>query len=338
MKVLVTGGAGYIGSHTCAELIQAGHTPVVIDNLCSSSKKSLLRVAEITGRQVDFYEGDLRDEKLLERIFCEHEIDCVVHFAALKTVGESLTRPMEYYDNNLSSTLKLCRAMDKAGVRRLVFSSSAAVYSPVNPMPLSESSRTGDCQSPYGWTKYICEQLLRDIAASDSRWRVAVLRYFNPVGAHPSALIGEHYKGTPNSLMSCISRAAAGRLEQLSIFGDDYPTPDGTGVRDYIHVVDLARGHLAALDYINGHGGVNLFNLGTGRGISVRQLVEAFEEANGVSIPCRIAPRRAGDLAVCYASVEKSRCELGWEAKLTLADMCRDSYNWQKSNPNGYEE
>jgi UDP-glucose 4-epimerase len=287
---------------------------------------------------VDFYEGDLRDEKLLDRIFREHRIDCVVHFAAFKTVGESLMRPLEYYDNNLSSTLKLCRAMDKAGVRKLVFSSSAAVYSPVSPMPLSESSQTGGCQSPYGWTKYLCEQMLGDIAASDSRWSVAVLRYFNPVGAHPSALIGEHSKETPNSLMSCISQVAAGRLEQLSIFGDDYPTPDGTGVRDYIHVVDLARGHLAALDYIEEHGGVNVFNLGTGKGVSVKQLVKAFEQANGVSIPCRIAPRRAGDLAVCYASVEKSRRELGWEAKLTLADMCRDSWGWQKNNPNGYDK
>ena len=338
MNVLVTGGAGYIGSHTCVELIQAGHTPVVIDNLCNSSKTSLLRVAEITGRQVEFYEGDVRSDGLLARIFGEHSIDCVIHFAGLKAVGESLQMPLEYYRNNLESTMALCAAMDRAGVRRLVFSSSATVYSADNKMPLSENAKTGGCSSPYGHTKYMCEQILRDIASADSRWSVVLLRYFNPVGAHPSALIGEHPKGIPNNLMPYITQTAVGRRECLNIFGDDYPTPDGTGVRDYIHVVDLARGHVAALDYICSHSGESVFNLGTGRGVSVKEMVNTFEQTCGVSIPCRITPRRAGDPAVCYASVEKSRRELGWEANLTLADMCRDSYNWQKNNPNGYEE
>ena len=338
MNVLVTGGAGYIGSHTCVELIQAGHTPVVIDNLCNSSKTSLLRVAEITGRQVEFYEGDVRNEELLARIFGEHSIDCVIHFAGLKAVGESVRMPLEYYRNNLESIMTLCAAMESAGVRRLVFSSSATVYSADNEMPLSENAKTGGCSNPYGHTKHMCEQILRDIASADSRWSVVLLRYFNPVGAHPSALIGEHPKRIPNNLMPYITQTAVGRRECLNIFGDDYPTPDGTGVRDYIHVVDLARGHVAALDYICSHSGESVFNLGTGRGVSVKEMVKTFEQVCGVSIPCRITPRRAGDLAVCYASAEKSRRELGWEAKLTLADMCRDSWSWQKNNPNGYDE
>ena len=338
MNVLVTGGAGYIGSHTCVELLQAGHTPIVIDNLCSASRRSLERVELICGRQVEFYEGDVRDGELLEQIFTRHKIDCVIHFAGLKAVGESVKMPLEYYDNNLRSTLSLCRAMDKAGVKKLVFSSSATVYSGDNSMPLTENAKTGSCTNPYGWTKYMCEQILRDLAAADDEWSVVLLRYFNPIGAHPSGLIGEHPKGVPNNLMPYISQTAAGKLKCLSIFGDDYPTPDGTGVRDYIHVLDLARGHVAALEYILMHRGESVFNLGTGKGTSVRQLKEAFEQACGVTIPCRIAPRRAGDLAECYAAVDKSANELGWTAEKTIGDMCRDSWNWQKNNPNGFDD
>jgi len=338
MKVLVTGGAGYIGSHTCVELLEAGHSVVAVDNLCNSGKKSLDRVREITGKELDFYEGDLRDEGLLERIFRQHKIDCVIHFAALKAVGESVKKPLEYYGNNIGATLSLCRAMDKAGVRKLVFSSSATVYSADNRMPLSENAKTGDCTNPYGWSKYICERIVSDFAASDNSRRVAVLRYFNPVGAHPSGKLGEDPKGVPNNLMPYITQTALGRRECLNIFGDDYPTPDGTGVRDYIHIVDLARGHLSALEYIDGRPGVSVFNLGTGKGVSVREMVAAFEKVNGVTVPCRIAPRRAGDLAVCYADAEKSAKELGWRAFRTIEDMCRDSWNWQKNNPNGFEE
>ena len=338
MKVLVTGGAGYIGSHTCVELINAGHEPLVIDNLCNSSSKSLDRVAQITGRQVAFYEGDVRDEGLLDRIFAENPIDCVIHFAGLKAVGESVNKPLEYYDNNLQSTMTLCRAMNKAGVKKLVFSSSATVYSGCNEMPLRETSVTGSCTNPYGWTKYMCEQILRDIAKADSSWSVVLLRYFNPVGAHPSGLIGEHPNGIPNNLMPFISQTAVGKRDHLNIFGNDYPTPDGTGVRDYIHVVDLARGHVAAIDHMNGHPGESVFNLGTGRGSSVLEMVHAFEKANSLRVPYEIAPRREGDLPVCYASPEKSRQELGWQAQLSLEDMCRDSWHWQKNNPNGYDD
>ena len=338
MNVLVTGGAGYIGSHTCIELIHAGHTPIVIDNLSNSSPKSLDRVARICGRYVSFYEGDVRDIKLLEQIITEHNIDCVIHFAGLKAVGESLKMPLQYYRNNLESTLALCDAMARTGVKKIVFSSSATVYSADNVMPLSESAKTGSCTNPYGWTKYMCEQILRDFAAADDGRSVVLLRYFNPVGAHPSGLIGEHPNGVPNNLMPYISQTAAGRRECLSIFGDDYPTADGTGVRDYIHVVDLAKGHVAALEYLSAHKGENVFNLGTGKGTSVKQMVAAFEQACGVTVPCKIAPRRPGDLAECYASVDKSARVLGWRAEKTIEDMCRDSWNWQKNNPNGYDD
>ncbi|MBR4304490.1 MAG: UDP-glucose 4-epimerase GalE [Clostridia bacterium] len=338
MNVLVTGGAGYIGSHTCVELTEAGHTPIVIDNLSNSSPKSLERAAEICGRQIRFYEGDVRDVGLVEQIITEHNIDCVIHFAGLKSVSESVKMPLPYYRNNLESTMALCDAMTHTGVKKIVFSSSATVYSADNIMPLSESAKTGDCTNPYGWTKYMCEQILRDFAAASSERSVVLLRYFNPVGAHPSGLIGEHPNGVPNNLMPYISQTAVGKRECLSIFGDDYPTPDGTGVRDYIHVVDLAKGHVAALKYLGSHTGASVFNLGTGKGTSVRQMVAAFEQACGVTVPCKTAPRRAGDLAVCYASVDKSACELDWKAEKTIEDMCRDSWNWQKNNPNGYDD
>ena len=337
MNVLVTGGAGYIGSHTCVELIEAGHTPVVIDNLCNSSEESLRRVSEITGRTVEFIPGDVRDEALLDRVFSEHAIDCVIHFAGLKAVGESVAKPLEYYENNLISTMTLCRVMRAHGVKRIVFSSSATVYSDDNEMPLREDSKTGNCTNPYGWTKYMCEQILRDIAKADGEWSVVLLRYFNPVGAHGSGRIGEAPNGIPNNLMPYISQTAVGKRERLNVFGNDYDTPDGTGVRDYIHVVDLARGHVRALDYLMQHSGEAVFNLGTGRGYSVLDMVKAFESANGVNVPYVIAPRRPGDIATVYADPAKSRELLGWEATHDLRDMCRDAWRWQSANPNGYD-
>ena len=337
MKILVTGGAGFIGSHTCVELIEAGYTPVVIDNLSNSNPESLRRVEKITGKNVYFYEGDVRDETVLDRIFSEHEIGCVIHFAGLKAVGESVQKPLEYYDNNLNSTLTLCRTMRKHGIKNIIFSSSATVYSGDNEMPLRETSKTGNCTNPYGWTKYMCERILRDTAASDPEWSVVLLRYFNPVGAHRSGLIGEHPNGIPNNLMPFISQTAVGKRDHLNVFGNDYDTHDGTGVRDYIHVVDLARGHVAAIRYLTAHKGESIFNLGTGTGYSVLDMVKAFEEVNNVPVPYEIAPRRAGDLAACYADPSKSMKELGWKAEYDQKDMCRDSWNWQRQNPNGYE-
>ena len=338
MKVLVTGGAGYIGSHTCVELIEAGHEPVVIDNLVNSNPESLNRVKQITGKEVPFYEGDVRDEALLNKIFDEHAIECAIHFAGLKAVGESVAKPLEYYENNLCSTMTLCRVMGKRGVKRIIFSSSATVYSGDNEMPLRENSKTGNCTNPYGWTKYMGEQILRDIAKADEEWSVVNLRYFNPVGAHKSGLIGEHPNGIPNNLMPFISQTAIGKRDHLNVFGNDYPTPDGTGVRDYIHVVDLARGHVAAIKYLLANKGEGVFNLGTGTGYSVLDMVKAFEAANGVSVPYEIAARRPGDLATCYADPAKSREVLGWEAQFDQNDMCRDSWNWQSKNPNGYDD
>ena len=338
MKVLVTGGAGYIGSHTCVELIEAGHEPVVIDNLCNSSAESLNRVKTITGKEVAFYQGDVRDAALLNRIFSEHTIDCVIHFAGLKAVGESVAMPLNYYENNLCSTMTLCAVMGKRGVKRIVFSSSATVYSGDNEMPLRETSKTGNCTNPYGWTKYMGEQILRDIAKADPEWSVVLLRYFNPVGAHKSGLIGEHPNGIPNNLMPFISQTAIGKRHHLNVFGNDYDTHDGTGVRDYIHVVDLAKGHVAAIDYLMAHTGEGVFNLGTGHGYSVLDMVHAFEEANGVKVPYEIAPRRPGDLPTCYADPAKSREVLGWEAAHDQNDMCRDTWRWQSQNPNGYDD
>ncbi len=338
MKVLVTGGTGYIGSHTCVELIEAGHTPIVLDNLYNSSAEALHRVAQITGQEVPFYEGDVRDEALLHRIFDDHpDIACAIHFAGLKAVGESVQKPLDYYENNLSSTMALCRAMGQYGVKKIIFSSSATVYSADNEIPYREDSRIGGCTSPYGWSKFMCEQILRDIANADPEWSVVLLRYFNPVGAHPSGLIGEDPRGIPNNLMPFISQTAIGKREVLSIFGNDYPTPDGTGVRDYIHVVDLARGHVAAVDYLTAHTGEAVFNLGTGTPCSVLEMVHAFEKVNGVAVPYVFAPRRSGDLPAYYADPAKSREVLGWKAELTVIDMCRDTWHWQSKNPNGYD-
>ena len=338
MNVLVTGGAGYIGSHTCVELIETGHTPIVVDNLYNSSAKSLERVKEITGVEIKFYEGDVRDEALLNRIFDENEIGAVIHFAGLKAVGESVAKPLAYYDNNLVSTMVLVRVMGNRGCKKIIFSSSATVYSGDNEMPLRETSKTGNCTNPYGWTKYMCEQILRDIAKADPEWSVVLLRYFNPVGAHASGKIGEHPNGIPNNLMPFISQTAIGKRKQLSVFGNDYDTHDGTGVRDYIHVVDLAKGHVAAVDYMENNKGEAVFNLGTGTGYSVLDMVKAFETANGIPVPYVIAPRRPGDLATCYADPTKSREVLGWSAKHDQTDMCRDTWNWQSQNPNGFDD
>ena len=338
MTVLVCGGMGYIGSHTCVELLERDMDVIIVDNLVNSKTESMKRVSEITGKMPLFYELDLRDEAKLSAVFEAHKIDCVIHFAGLKAVGESVAQPMMYYDNNLNSTLTLCRVMEKYGCKRIIFSSSATVYSGDNEMPLTETSKTGNCTNPYGWTKYMGEIILRDIAAADGEWSVVLLRYFNPVGAHISGKIGEDPKGIPNNLMPYISQVAVGRREKLGVFGNDYPTHDGTGVRDYIHVVDLARGHVAAIDYVMAHQGAEVFNLGTGTGYSVLDMVHAFEEANAVPIPYEIQARRPGDLATCYANPVKSAEQLHWQATHTLVDMCRDSFRWQSQNPMGYGE
>ena len=338
MNVLVTGGAGYIGSHTCVELIEAGHQPIAVDNLVNASAESLRRVAQITGKEVPFINGDVCDEALMEKVFSENEIDCVIHFAGLKAVGESVEKPLAYYSNNLTSTMNLCKVMGRHGVKKIIFSSSATVYDRDNTMPLREDSKIGNCTNPYGWTKFMCEEILRDVAKADKEWSVVLLRYFNPIGAHPSGLIGEHPNGIPNNLMPFISQTAIGKREKLSVFGNDYPTPDGTGVRDYIHVVDLAKGHVAAMDYLCSHTGEAVFNLGTGNSYSVLDMVKAFEKANGVKVPYVIAPRRSGDVAVCYADPAKSAEVLGWHAQYNLEDMCRDTWHWQSMNPNGYDK
>ena len=338
MTVLVTGGMGYIGSHTCVELLERGMDVIIVDNLVNSKTESMHRVAAITGKTPLFYELDVRDEEKLSAVFEAHNIDCVIHFAGLKAVGESVAKPLMYYDNNLNSTITLCRVMEKYGCKRIIFSSSATVYSGDNEMPLTEEAKTGNCTNPYGWTKYMGEIILRDIAFADPEWSVVLLRYFNPVGAHISGTIGEDPKGVPNNLMPYISQVAIGRRERLGVFGNDYPTHDGTGVRDYIHVVDLARGHVAAIGYAMDHTGTEVFNLGTGTGYSVLDMVHAFEEANEVAVPYEITPRRPGDLATCYADPKKSAEKLGWKAEHDLVDMCRDSFRWQKQNPMGYGE
>ena len=338
MKVLVTGGAGYIGSHTCVELLNKGMEVVVIDNLVNSKAKAIERVEEITGKHVDFYAEDVRERRVLDEIFAKHDINCVIHFAGLKAVGESVRMPLEYYDNNLFSTVTLCEAMRDHGVKNIVFSSSATVYSADNEMPLRESSHTGMCTNPYGWTKYMNEQILRDSAKAIDDWSVVLLRYFNPIGAHESGLIGEDPQGIPNNLMPFISQVAIGRRDHLSVFGNDYDTPDGTGVRDYIHVVDLARGHVAAIEYMQTHRGESVFNLGTGVGYSVLDMVKAFERVTGRHIPYEIVARRPGDVATVYASPDKSAELLGWKAEHDLDDMCRDTWAWQSKNPMGYDE
>ena len=338
MNVFVTGGAGYIGSHTCLELLQSGYGVVVIDNLCNSNPKALERVEALTGKKIKFYEGDVRDEALLRRIFAENEIGCVIHFAGLKAVGESVAKPWQYYDNNLNSTLVLTKVMTAVGVKNLIFSSSATVYTADNEMPLRETSRTGGCTNPYGWTKYMTEQILSGIAHADKDWSVCLLRYFNPIGAHESGMIGEDPRGIPNNLMPYITQVAIGRRATLSVYGNDYDTHDGTGVRDYIHVVDLAKGHVAAVKYTAEHTGTEVFNLGTGTGYSVLDMVETFQRANGVEVPYVFADRRPGDIATCYADPGKSARLLGWRAEKNLTDMCRDSWNWQSKNPAGYGE
>ncbi len=336
MTVLVTGGAGYIGSHTCVELLQRGMDVIVVDNLVNSNAKSISRVEEITGKKMTFYQADVCNQEALEHIFNTHSIHCVIHFAGLKAVGESVSMPLEYYHNNLFSTVTLCRAMGEHGVKNIVFSSSATVYSGDNEVPLREESRTGMCTNPYGWTKYMSERILKDTAKADPEWSVVLLRYFNPIGAHSSGLIGEDPRGVPNNLMPFISQVAIGRREKLSIFGNDYETHDGTGVRDYIHVVDLARGHVAAIDYMKAHKGESVFNLGTGVGYSVLDMVRTFERVTGQKVAYQIAPRRPGDLGIVYASPDKSAKLLGWRAEYNLEDMCRDTWAWQSKNPNGY--
>ena len=333
--VLLTGGAGYIASHTAIVLQEAGYNVLALDNLCNSSAESLLRVAKITGQTVPLIQADIRDEAALRRVFAEYDISAVVHFAGLKAVGESTELPLKYYDYNVAGTVTLCRVMAEAGCKRLVFSSSATVYGAAAEVPIPE---TAPCSAtnPYGQSKLMIEHILQDLAASDPSWSVALLRYFNPVGAHPSGLIGEDPNGIPNNLMPFISQVAVGKRAQLSVFGNDYPTHDGTGVRDYIHVVDLARGHLKALQYLQQHTGVEAINLGTGQGYSVLDMVKAFEQENGVAVPYQIAPRRPGDVALCYANPSKAQTLLGWSAQLGLADMVRDSWNWQRQNPQGY--
>ena len=336
MNVLVTGGAGYIGSHTCVELLNEGYGVVVIDNLCNSNAKSLERVQTLTGKSLKFYQGDVRDEALLKTIFAENDISCVIHFAGLKAVGESVAKPWEYYDNNLNSTLVLTKVMKEAGMKNIIFSSSATVYTADNEMPLRETSRTGGCTNPYGWTKYMTEQILSGLSAADPAWGIVLLRYFNPIGAHESGRIGEDPRGIPNNLMPFITQVAVGRREKLSVFGNDYDTHDGTGVRDYIHVVDLAKGHVAAVKYVTEHPGCEVFNLGTGVGYSVLDMVNSFVSVNHVAVPYQIVDRRPGDIATCYADLAKSAEKLHWKAEKTLDDMCRDSWNWQKNNPMGY--
>lgn len=338
MNILVTGGAGYIGSHTCLELLNSGYGVVVIDNLCNSNPRALERVQRLAGKELKFYQGDVRDGELLRKIFRENEIGCVIHFAGLKAVGESVAKPWEYYDNNLNSTLVLTRVMKEIGMKNIIFSSSATVYTADNEMPLKETSRTGGCTNPYGWTKYMTEQILSGISHADGDWSVVLLRYFNPIGAHESGLIGEDPRGIPNNLMPYITQVAIGRREKLSVYGNDYDTPDGTGVRDYIHVVDLAKGHVAAVKYACGNTGCEVFNLGTGTGYSVLDMVHTFCRVNNVKVPYEIAARRPGDIATCYADPSKSARVLGWKAEHTLADMCRDSWNWQSKNPMGYGE
>ncbi len=336
MNVLVTGGAGFIGSHTVVELLEGGYGVVVIDNLSNANQESLRRVEKITGKSVAFYENDVRDEAALELIFTKHKIDWVIHFAGLKAVGESVQKPLEYYDNNLGSTLVLLQVMRKFGVKNIVFSSSATVYGEPERLPLDEGCRLSTT-NPYGATKLMQEGILTDLWVSDHSWNVVLLRYFNPVGAHPSGLIGEDPKGIPNNLMPYVAQVATGKLKRVGVFGNDYPTPDGTGVRDYIHVVDLARGHVAAIKALK-EGGVHIYNLGTGNGYSVLDMVKAFSKACGKELPYEILPRRAGDVPACYATSAKAEKDLNWKAQFDLDDMCRDQWNWQKNNPNGYEK
>ena len=334
--ILVTGGAGYIGSHTLVELASAGFDFVVLDNLCNSSSVSLQRVQFITGKSVEFVQGDIRDADFLQLVFACYPINAVIHFAGLKAVGESVAQPLRYYDNNVQGSKVLLQAMADAAVFNIVFSSSATVYGDPAEMPISEQCPVGRPTNPYGRSKLMVEDILRDLVLSDPRWRVALLRYFNPVGAHESGSIGEDPNGIPNNLLPFITQVAVGKLPQLSVFGGDYPTHDGTGVRDYIHVVDLAQGHVVALRYLQQHTGVHTWNLGTGQGYSVLDMVKAFEAVSGVQVPYKLVDRRAGDIALCYSNPRKALAELGWQAQLGLERMMADSWRWQKNNPDGY--
>lgn len=338
MKILLAGGAGYIGSHTAVEMINAGHEVAIADNFSNSKPEALNRIKKITGKDFAFYEADLCCAEETEKIFSAEHPDVVIHFAGFKAVGESVAKPIMYYRNNIDSTLTLLETMKKYGTRSIVFSSSATVYGLSDKVPFSEGSPVGACTNPYGWTKYMIEVILKSASAADPDLSVVLLRYFNPVGAHESGLIGEDPQGIPNNLMPYISQVAVGRRPELSVFGGDYKTHDGTGVRDYIHVVDLAKGHVAAADYVASHKGTEIFNLGTGVGYSVLDMVHAFEEASGVKIPYKMAPRRAGDADACYSDPSKAEKILGWKAEKTLRDMCADTWRWQKNNPHGYDE
>ncbi|MBQ3899848.1 MAG: UDP-glucose 4-epimerase GalE [Lachnospiraceae bacterium] len=335
-KILVTGGAGFIGSHTVVELQNDGREVVVLDNLSNSSEKSLERVEAITGKKVPFYKADILDRDALEDIFSKEDIDAVIHFAGLKAVGESVAKPWEYYENNIAGTLTLVDVMRKHGCKNIIFSSSATVYGNPAFIPITEECPKGVCTNPYGWTKSMLEQILSDIQKADNEWNVILLRYFNPIGAHKSGTMGENPNGIPNNLMPFITQVAVGKRDHLNVFGNDYDTPDGTGVRDYIHVVDLAIGHVKALKKIEENAGLKIYNLGTGHGYSVLDIVKNFEEATGVKVPYEIAPRRPGDIATCYADASLAKKELGWEAKYGIKEMCEDSWRWQKNNPNGY--
>lgn len=338
MSILVTGGAGYIGSHTVIELVNAGYDVVVVDNLCNSSKESMKRVEEITGKAVKFYEVDILDKEGLTKVFENESIDSVIHFAGLKAVGESVAKPWLYYNNNITGTLVLLEVMNAFNVKNIVFSSSATVYGSPAEIPITENCPKGEITNPYGQTKSMIEQILTDIYKSDTEWNIILLRYFNPIGAHKSGRIGENPNGIPNNLMPYITQVAVGRLKCLGVFGNDYPTPDGTGVRDYIHVVDLALGHVKAIEKISTNPGLKVYNLGTGKGYSVLDIVKNFEKASGVKIPYEIKPRRAGDIAECYADASKAKEELGWEAQYGILEMCEDSWRWQSNNPNGFAD
>lgn len=336
MKILVTGGAGYIGSHTCLELLNAGYEVVVVDNLINSKKESLRRVEELTGKSVTFHEIDLLNEKKLDELFKQHAIDAVIHFAGLKAVGESVSMPLQYYDNNITGTIVLCRVMTANDVKNIVFSSSATVYGDPATVPITEEFPLS-ATNPYGNSKLFIEHILKDLHTSDSTWNVALLRYFNPVGAHKSGRIGEDPNDIPNNLMPYVAQVAVGKLKELSVFGNDYPTPDGTGVRDYIHVVDLALGHIKAIEKLLTRPGVATYNLGTGKGYSVLDMVKGFEKASGNKVPYKIVPRRPGDIAICYADPLKAKQEIGWQAARGMEEMCEDAWRWQSENPNGFE-